>query len=120
MFESMARVIARRHGAVRAAAATCGRPAIFAAPSSTEIVAEGSGPRCDVCNAKLDPKEDEHQGTGIYVWARGGDVRREIVLIARPSGAPDLTGSDGPTATVTAYHANRRERCPANSASKQI
>jgi len=64
---------------VRAAAATCGRPAIFAAPSSTEIVAEGSGPRCDVCNAKLDPKEDEHQGTGIYVWARGGDVRREIV-----------------------------------------
>jgi hypothetical protein len=28
-------------------------------------------------------------------------VRREIVLIARPSGAPDLTGSDGPIAIVT-------------------
>jgi len=47
-------------------------------------------------------------------------VRREIILIVRPLGSARLTGSDRPTDIVTPYHANRRERCRANSASKWI
>ena len=32
-----------------------------------------------MCSVVLDPKHGEEQGTGVYVWARGSDVRREIV-----------------------------------------
>ena len=32
-----------------------------------------------MCGSELDPKRGEEQGTGIYVWLRGGEVRREIV-----------------------------------------
>ena len=83
----MARATARRH--LRASrdsvapssviAPACGRPAAFARTPAAESFADASGPRCDVCNAVLDPEHGEEQGTGIYLWARGRDVRREIV-----------------------------------------
>lgn len=87
MFESMARATARRQPQVSresipppsAVTSSCGRPAALAAVSSTDVVTESSVPRCDVCNGELDPKHGEEQGTGIYVWVRGGEVRREIV-----------------------------------------
>jgi len=33
--------------------------------------------RCDVCGDPLDPADAEEHGTGVYVWARGDEVRRE-------------------------------------------
>ena len=57
----------------------CGRPATFAVPPAAASFADTSAPRCDVCDAVLDPKHGEEQGTGVYLWARGRDVRREIV-----------------------------------------
>jgi hypothetical protein len=60
-------------------AASPSRSSTFATASHRDLFAEASGPRCDACNTALDGKDGEEHGTGVYVWARGGDVRREIV-----------------------------------------
>jgi hypothetical protein len=52
----------------------------FATASHADLFREAmSGPRCDVCNVPLDPKASDEHGTGVYVWVRGGEVRRETV-----------------------------------------
>jgi hypothetical protein len=48
----------------------------FATGSSADLFAEASVRRCDICSRAL-PKDDEEQGTGVYIWARGGEVQRE-------------------------------------------
>jgi uncharacterized protein with PIN domain len=56
------------------------RSAAFATASHTDLFAEATSTRCDVCNARIDPKsEGEEPGTGVYVWARGDEIRREQV-----------------------------------------
>ena len=49
----------------------------FATASHDALFGDEAVVRCDVCSEPLDPKEDDEQGTGVYVWARGGEVRRE-------------------------------------------
>ncbi len=48
----------------------------FATGSSADLFAEASVRRCDVCSRPL-TGDAEEQGTGVYVWARGGEVHRE-------------------------------------------
>ena len=55
------------------------RAAAFASASHRDLFAEATQVRCDACNTALDPKMDEERGTGVYVWARGDEVRREQV-----------------------------------------
>jgi len=87
MFLAMARATARRHvQSLRELGPLAtsfdsqkARTAAFATASHADLFAEAASSRCDVCNAPLDMKSDEERGTGIYVWARGDEVRREQV-----------------------------------------
>ncbi len=49
----------------------------FATASHLDLFAEASERRCDVCGDALDPAESEEHGTGVYIWARGDEVRRD-------------------------------------------
>jgi len=51
----------------------------FAVASHEILFAEANERRCDVCASPLDAAEEEDEGAGLYVWSRGGEVRREEV-----------------------------------------
>jgi hypothetical protein len=60
----------------------------FAMASHELLFAEANEPRCDVCELPLDASEEDEQGAGLYVWSRGGEVRREEVPLC-----PTCSGS---------------------------
>jgi hypothetical protein len=62
------------------------RTAAFATGSHHDLFAEAHTTRCDVCNVVLDPKSAEERGTGVYIWARGDEVRREEVPLCASCG----------------------------------
>lgn len=49
----------------------------FATATHELLFAEAAERRCDVCATPLGPDDDDEQGAGVYLWSRGGDVRRE-------------------------------------------
>ncbi len=51
----------------------------FATATHHDLFAEASIIRCDVCDTPLSSANSEEQGTGVYIWARGAEVRREEV-----------------------------------------
>jgi hypothetical protein len=44
-----------------------------------DLFVEASMRHCDVCDTPLSSANTEDQGTGVYIWARGSEVRREEV-----------------------------------------
>lgn len=55
---------------------TAREPVSFTTASHEDLFVEEGAQRCDGCGAPL-KRFSEEQGTGVYVWARGDDVRRE-------------------------------------------
>ena len=55
---------------------TAREPAAFTTASHEALFTTRDERRCDACNAPL-KRFSEEQGTGLYVWARGDEVRRE-------------------------------------------
>ncbi len=55
----------------------------FATASHELLFAEANERRCDVCATALsvsgDAQDEEKEGAGMYLWSRGGEVRREEV-----------------------------------------
>jgi len=51
-------------------------PASFMTASHEALFTDHDERRCDACSAPL-KRFSEEQGTGVYVWARGDEVRRE-------------------------------------------
>ncbi len=52
-------------------------PVLFTTASHEILFAEVTERRCDVCGTVLDAPTGDEPPTGVYVWARGDDVRRE-------------------------------------------
>jgi hypothetical protein len=55
---------------------TSREPVGFTTASHEDLFTERTERRCDACNAPLKRSSSE-QGTGVYVWARGDEIRRE-------------------------------------------
>ena len=51
----------------------------FAVASHEILFAEANERRCDACAAPLDAANEDDEGAGLYVWSRGGEIRREEV-----------------------------------------
>lgn len=54
----------------------------FAMASHELLFAEANERRCDVCATSLaggDDADDDKEGVGMYLWSRGGELRREEV-----------------------------------------
>ncbi|HEY2367417.1 MAG TPA: hypothetical protein VGH87_13570 [Polyangiaceae bacterium] len=51
----------------------------FAVASHELLFAEANERRCDACSTPLDAADEEHEGAGMYLWSRGGEIRREEV-----------------------------------------
>ena len=55
----------------------------FAVASHELLFAEASARRCDACATPLpvsgDAADEDQEGAGLYVWSRGGEIRREEV-----------------------------------------
>ena len=55
----------------------------FAVASHELLFAEANERRCDVCATVLpvssDAADEEDEGAGMYLWSRGGEIRREEV-----------------------------------------
>jgi len=51
----------------------------FAVASHELLFAEANERRCDVCASPLGAAEEESEGAGMYLWSRGGEIRREEV-----------------------------------------
>ena len=52
-------------------------PAKFTTASHEILFAEVTERRCDVCGTALGEPTGDEPPTGVYVWARGDEVRRE-------------------------------------------
>jgi hypothetical protein len=70
------------------------RAARFATASSADLFAEASVRRCDVCSKPLHGAEEEH-GTGVYIWARAGEVRREEAPLCAACGGTIIASALG-------------------------
>lgn len=51
----------------------------FATATHELLFAEANERRCDVCSTLLTKEDEDQQGAGVYLWSRGGEVRREEV-----------------------------------------
>ena len=51
----------------------------FATATHELLFAEANERRCDVCSTPLGEVDEEQQGAGVYLWSRGGEIRREEV-----------------------------------------
>ena len=53
----------------------------FAVASHELLFAEANERRCDVCAVSLAAGQDDEddEGAGLYLWSRGGEIRREEV-----------------------------------------
>ena len=55
----------------------------FAMASHELLFAEANERRCDICATSLPASGDaaceDEEGAGLYVWSRGGEIRREEV-----------------------------------------
>ncbi len=51
----------------------------FATATHELLFAEANARLCDVCATPLDDVDEEQQGAGVYLWSRGGEIRREEV-----------------------------------------
>ena len=51
----------------------------FAVASHELLFAEANERRCDVCATPLHAHDEEQEGAGMYLWSRGGEIRREEV-----------------------------------------
>jgi hypothetical protein len=53
----------------------------FAVASHELLFAEANERRCDACATPLEAEgdDDDDEGAGLYVWSRGGEIRREEV-----------------------------------------
>ena len=68
----------------------------FAMASHELLFAEANERRCDVCATSLDDAADEdNEGTGMYLWSRGGEIRREEVPLCEACSAAVLASAFG-------------------------
>ncbi len=51
----------------------------FATATHELLFAEANEIRCDACGTPLTDVDEEQQGAGVYLWSRGGEIRREEV-----------------------------------------
>jgi hypothetical protein len=51
----------------------------FAMAGHELLFAEANERRCDACATLLDAANEDDEGAGLYVWSRGGEIRREEV-----------------------------------------
>jgi hypothetical protein len=86
------------HGSTPAAqssAPALPQAARFATGSHADLFAEASVRRCDICSVVLDAAKDDEHGTGVYVWVRGDEVRREEAPLCAACGGSIIASAFG-------------------------
>jgi hypothetical protein len=67
----------------------------FATASHELLFAEANERRCDVCATALDAAGEDNEGAGMYLWSRGGEIRREEVPLCEACSGAILASALG-------------------------